>query len=455
MTTFVEDFEKAKDQLEAISLNARVINSLFRTTPACTFLLKAQPQSQATVAGKVAAPKSFKLDKRGRHFEAENPAYVHYIRFKGDNLTNLRVSLVGSDGKPKFLSVTPYTAFAQCNVREFCTGFDLGTKGAGNKPVLTSIEVFGFPSAGLDALRSSFTSFYSSMLNLKETLATAESEVEGGEQKLLATNDAIAMAKENYASAEEQLAELSSQLVESKQELGNLESKRKALAEKVESLTREKLSRENSCQQLSSQAAALNQEVADVSKELAGLVNDRSLISDEFHDYVREGRQQSSVYIKLMIVPCFVIGLCAALLYNGAHDLLYGHYETSEDKLAALLLRVPFAAVLGAIAYYSWTIAEKFLGKIFEVESERLTLAKLLVIAKDTVFSTADELGVDRSEKFYLRTRLKVEMLKAHLSNNLGGSFQFLNADDRRRKAQTSEDEAPPDEANSQTEQKL
>lgn len=446
MTTFVDDFEKAKGKLESVSLGAKVINGQFKTTPACTFLLRPPLQSQTVVSAKTASSAIFKLDKRGRHFEAQTPAYVHHIRFKGQNLTNLLVSLVGADGKPKTLSVTPYTAFAQCSVRDFCTGFDLVPKGNSNKPILTSVEIFGFPGDDLEVIKSCFTSFHSSMLSLKEALVEAEVKVTSSQQELSENKEAVELLKQNAVSAEDELAGLTSQLVESKKEIIQLDVKRKVLSDKVEALTRDELSKENNCQQLASQAESLNQEIAEVSKELAGLVNDRSLISDEFQDYVREGKQQSAVYIKLMIVPCFVIGLCAALLYNGAHDLLYGHYVTSEDKLAALLLRIPFATVLGAIAYYSWSIANKFLGKIFEVESERLTLAKLLVIAKDTVFSTADEVGVERSEKFYLRTRLKVEMLKAYLSNNLGGSFNFLSPGPRNPNVKNSEGETLPDD---------
>ena len=108
------------------------------------------------------------------------------------------------------------------------------------------------------------------------------------------------------------------------------------------------------------------------------------------------------------------------MIYNGANNFLSTHYESTGDVMAAFLLRIPFAAVVGGAIYYSWKIAHAFMVKIFSIQEERLTLAKLLILAKNTVFSTAEDLGIDSVEKFHMRTRLKIEMLKSHLASNIG-----------------------------------
>ncbi|MBK3749287.1 coiled-coil domain-containing protein [Stutzerimonas balearica] len=432
MNDFVAAYESAKTQLEGISFKSTLINRTFKTTSGCAFLLEPEVAPQKAPAGKVAVPKKIKLDKRGRDFESPSPVYIRFISFKGENLANLTVSVVGSSGKPTAIVVTQHAGSAQCIVRDFCGGFHVNIKSGSARPVLSSVEIYGFLASDFASVKSLLNSYYDSAQALKDALDKAANEVSSSVGLLEENERRLVNVQSEIERAEETSAELAGQNKKLSEEINKLSLSRASLAEKVEALGRDQVAKENNCRQLSLQIDGLNQEVAEVSRELAGLVNDRSLISDEFRDYVCEGRRQSAVYIKLMVVPCVAVLLCAVLLYNGSHNILFGHYETSEDKLAALLLRMPFAAVLGGIAYYSWNIANRFLNKIFEVESERLTLAKLLVIAKDTVFSTAEQVGVDKSEKFYLRTRLKIEMLKAYLSKDLGASFGFELAEKTR-----------------------
>lgn len=81
----------------------------------------------------------------------------------------------------------------------------------------------------------------------------------------------------------------------------------------------------------------------------------------------------------------------------------------------------------------SLALARFMFRRILSINEERLTLAKLLILAKETVFSTAEATNISADEKFRARVEVKLEMLKAYLANSLGNFSIKLaaKADDR------------------------
>jgi len=331
--------------------------------------------------------------------------------------------------------VAEYASGSFAFVQEFCVKFTLRSKGAFGKPKLSGIKISGYDFKHQQKMRNSLIEFASVNYELTGFLAEAKKIVAAQELRNSNAIASLTEAQEKLGATEEELEKVTSSLALKNKELLNSEMRVKAAEVIATSVNAEIEAKLNNVQQLERESKKLNIDVADLNQQLSSLVNDRSVISDEFSDFVKEGKGQAAIYIKLMALPVLVMAGSVAVLFNGANDLIVGHYETSQDIMASILLRVPFAAAVGGAIYYSWIIGSSFMKKIFEIQEERLILAKLLVLAKNTVFSTAEDLGIDAKEKFHLRTRLKIEMLKSHLAKNLGGGISLSELDPKQKDA--------------------
>lgn len=414
METSTKKLEEITPALDKISFSSVEITAKFKTTQAYSPLISTP----------AALPK-ITLDKRERCFETITPVYLRYLTFTGDNLKNIEVTLINSDGSRKIYPITINAASGDVWIREFCTSFVIKSKTRTARPVISSIKAVGFDSSSLGSARAQIISFQAGKKDLETLIAEASSASEASDLKIAENAEKNTELLSKYEKLTTQITEKEAELKKKSSDLSGIQIKIANSSQLLGRLTAEEEAKQNSCAKLTDEISISQEKLSITTKDLNQLLNEKSLISDEFTDYVKEGQAQALMYSKLVILPCLTIILCIILMYNGASDVLFGHYETSQDKLAALLLRIPFAAVLGGAAYYSWILAERFLNKIFEVQTERLTLAKLLVLAKDTVFSTAEQLDTDPAEKFYLRTRLKIEMLKAHLSKDLNDKLVF------------------------------
>lgn len=423
MSTFTHDIEDIKANLKAASFTPVSINRLFKTTAAYSSLI--DPPPQEADASKT-PPQVVEFDKKERTFTSFNAAFIRRIDFKGKNVKNIEVIVHDASGGSKSYAVVEYSAGGQSIINEFSSKFTVRSKSKFSRPQIHEITIHGYDTNNFNKLRTHISDFVTACYTLEKNVEKASAELAKKEvasteldEKILSLSTAINDKSEILEQQEEEIKRQDDAISKIKNETASSQAT-------LDRLTRDEIIKQNNITQLEQKSKELNASISENTNQLARLVNEKSLISDEFHDYIKEGKGQSKIYTGLMIAPFLVILLCIVLLYDGASDLLFGKYEDKQEIIAALLLRIPFATVLGATIYYSWTIANKFLSKIFQVQEERLVLAKLLVIAKDVVYSTADELDMPQSEKFEMRTRLKIEMLKAHLAHNIGAGFDPL-----------------------------
>ncbi len=414
MSQFTSELDELVEKIQGLSFNVVNINKVFATTNLFTPMLSAETPGKSKID----------LDKRERYFYSANPVFIRRVEFFGEAYKNIEFRIYTSEGNVKTISMDINSKGGVVFVNEFCVKFSLVSKG-GAKPRLSSLSIFGFEFLKPQKMRESLAEFVVANAQLSTFLNTTKKTV----AELNATHDFLISEVDDYNEA---IARLKSEIdvLKAKEEKGkkaiyNIELNTSAAKSNLFSINSAVEAKENNLQQLTREAKNLNDSVADLNQQLSGLVNDRSLISDEFSDFIKEGKGQATVYLWLMSLPVVVIGMGVLVIYNGASSFLSTHYESTGDVLAAFLLRIPFATVVGGAIYYSWKVAHAFMSKIFSIQEERLTLAKLLVLAKNTVFSTAEDLGVNPVEKFHVRTRLKIEMLKSHLANNLGSNIHM------------------------------
>lgn len=397
-------------------------NLLWRSTAQCQALLKSSPPTVKPV----------KITSAAKRFTPDRPFYIDSIDFYSDNAARVTGNLtviIKPLGKPSYTlqlkTANAATKFTYGFVRSFCEWFEIYSDSILNKPTLTKINIFGADIAQI----SDHSEDIANTIQLKKSLIKFKDELKKECNELREKIDILAEEKESLASSTaEAKSDYDITLSELKLVTGSLASEGLKLKGLQDSITQSDLKLTqtlNNIEQLNETVSTHNKNISNLKEELSKLTSDKNLISDEYGPYVKEGRSQAAIYVLIIIFPLLAIIFSVYELYAGASKLLLADYKTSSDIFASFILRIPFAAVFGLAIYYSWRLTSAIIQKIFTIHSDRLTLAKLLVLARESVHSAAKNLEINNETLFQEQVHLKVEVLKSHLSKDLGNNFEY------------------------------
>lgn len=407
-----------ENKLPALDLMS---NLLWRTTTQCQVLLNESP---ATV-------KPVKITSVAKRFTPEKPFYIDSINFHGENSkipTNLIV-IIKPLGKPSYTlnlrTIDSTLKFVYGYVRNFCEWFEIYSDSTLNKPKLTKIRIYGADIGEIAEHSDDIADTISLKRNLSKFKEELKKECTELHEKIDSLNEeknlldtSIAEAKTEHNLKLSELKFTTDSLLADSAKLKYIQD---SIARNESLLTQTK----NNIEQLNETALNQNKDISRLKTELTRLTSDKNLISDEYGPYVKEGRSQAATYVLIIIFPLLAIIFSVYELYAGASKLLLTDYKTSGDIIASFILRIPFAAVFGLAIYYSWRLTTAIIQKIFTIHSDRLTLAKLLVLARESVHSAARNLEISNETLFQEQVHLKVEVLKSHLSKDLGNNFEY------------------------------
>ncbi|WP_208492422.1 hypothetical protein [Pseudomonas gozinkensis] len=416
MESKLTELENKLPQLSTIN------NSLWKTTSQCQVLLKES----------VATAKPVKITSTAKRFTPDSPFYLDSIDFYSDTPTKLPAYLtviVKPLGKPSYnLSLTTTgssTKFSYGFVRSFCEWFEIYSDSLLNKPTLTKINIFG---VDLDQI-SDHSQDIAATIKLKRDI---EKLKEDSKKEFLELQEKINALNEEKDLLERSISETKIDHESKTNELKTINTivtgengKLKNLKEAITQSELKIVQTKNNIEQLNQTVTDYNKNISTLKSELSKLTSDKNLISDEYGPYVKEGRSQAAIYVFIVIFPLIAIIFSVYELYAGASKLLTADYKSASDIIGAFVLRIPFAAVFGLAVFYSWRLTSSIIQKIFTIHSDRLTLAKLLVLARESVHSAAKNLDMNSESIFQEQVRLKVEVLKSHLSRDLGNNFEY------------------------------
>lgn len=396
------------------------INTFFKSSPKYnTLLTPPQPPASST-----APTKYVQLDAKARAFRSQEPCYVREIQIfianPKQSFGSISLKYLNTNGQIQELKGEPREKYVIFFIRDYLFQFEVGYSKRGARPNVTNIAIFGVSLARIGAHKASIAKFFEHAIILNKTLEDAQSQAESIQEAIVKKNDELDVSIQAIERLSKKLESTKLELIEEEKLRDTAKETIKTINSQIEKLKAEESQKSNNCTQLAAKENSLNEEVAKRALELSTIINDKSLISDEYRDYVREGKGQSIGYMAIITLSLAVGIFSLCLLYNGAKEILVHPFESASDVFASFLLRLPFAAVISGALYGSLRIAQFTFSKILAIHEERLTLAKLLIIAKETVYSTASSLGVTDEEKFRARIEVKLEMLKAYLANSIG-----------------------------------
>lgn len=414
-----EDLESSLVKLEEkLPVLVEIQNSLWRSTP--------QFQALLTESG---VPGGVKPTNAARRFTPKSLTYLRIIYIYGDKPEKIAkdttVTIKVADKDPYQAAVQHNQSYAYVWVKNFCEWFEISSTTLLLKPQIKRIELHG---ANEEQLKK-YAGDIEEIIELKRTIAQFKLDAKS---EISDANDLISGAHAAKLELETEIETLTNQQQKTKTEsekiLATLESSKTKLQQvelETKHIESKSVEAKNNTEQLTQQAENLNKSIADMRAQLQKLTNDRNLISDEYGPYVDEGKSQAKIYFALITLPLFAIIFSIYQVYIGAGNLLAAQYNSATDILAAFLLRIPFAAIFGLAIFYSWKLANSMIQKIFKIHGDRLTLAKLLVVARETVHSSAKNLNITDHEKFQEQTALKVEVLKSHMARDLSENFSY------------------------------
>lgn len=419
-------------------------NAFWKTTATFQTLLDATTSTSSTV----------KTTSTIRRFTPTGLFYIDSIDFYAENneklASNLTVTIkpIGAQPYKLKLSLVDKATFAYGYVRKFCEWFEISSDSIIYKPTLKKISVFGCDST----LLSEYAKDIQQILDLKRSISAFKTTAKSEYQDILSETEKLT----------EESLNLTNSITITKEEIANLDAEQLLLKSALESsnkeLTKLNLSvlnaennltnATNNTAQLKESAEKLNKQISNLNADLAKLTNDKNLISDEYGPYVKEGNTQAKIYLSLIILPLLAIIFSVYQVYVGATNLLAAQYTSFMDVLAAFILRIPFAAIFGLAIIYSWKLALAMIQKVFKIHSDRLTLAKLLVVARETVHSSAKNLDITDHEKFQEQTALKIEVLKSHMARDLNEGFSYKPVPNQKQPVKEASAEASPEAVN-------
>ncbi|WP_372176915.1 hypothetical protein ACCQ23_15625 [Xanthomonas axonopodis pv. phyllanthi] len=98
----------------------------------------------------------------------------------------------------------------------------------------------------------------------------------------------------------------------------------------------------NSKKQLDAEVSSLNERLAGIRIELNDLIQQKRLISDEYSDFVLEGRGQAKIYSELSILPIFGALIVLWFLLRAGWDFAGLVVSTPQEAYSHLIQRAPY-----------------------------------------------------------------------------------------------------------------
>lgn len=172
----------------------------------------------------------------------------------------------------------------------------------------------------------------------------------------------------------------------------------------------------NNLDQIEQKSKTINKEIADTEKQLATLVDNKNLFAYEIEEYVKQGNRDIQSYTILAFLPWLIIAYVTWYLFNGSVEISKISNSLNSTSITDIIIsRIPFTIIAGAIIIVSYEISKIFVGKIIEINTQKLRLSEIGIISKDISYASTSGLDLEEKEQYELRTKLKMDLIRHHL----------------------------------------
>lgn len=363
-------------------------------------------------------------------FDFSEPVFIYRVVINNTNYPDYKdfeLEAMRLDGSRVLRSSKPTSGRVFLEVNDLCTSVRFRPPQAYlhyNKTI-DSVEIYGFDrkEAG------SFIQF-SRDIDLYKTQAIIE--IDRREASYQDTIQKAAAAAVEAAGARSEVSKLKSQADRLKTQLRSLESEKNDLNTKLEVL-RENISNNDRELQIiktelntkSGQKLEIESIISSKENDLSELRKNIDLFPSELDSFVKQGAINNKTLFWISSIPITIIFVIFVLLVTGAADLSTKITGRDDINILALIVsRTPYVIISVTIIAACYQIVRYFISELINVNRQRLNLTKVSIVAKDV--SAAAEAGLELSEieRYALRVRLKMDLLKDHLKGYVSPEFE-------------------------------
>lgn len=390
-------------------------------------------------------------------FSFKRPVFIYRAVVNETNYPeykNFEIKVEDDEGNFHETRSAPRSGKVFLNVNRFCKSISFKPPKAyfQSDKKINSIEVYGFDKSEV----GKFIQFAREIEALKED---ALKEIDQREAIYRSKIAQAEKAEAKAAEAEKELSRLKGQADRQRSSIRRLESERNDLTTKNEALGDSLKKNERDLDMVRSeldsktkQQNQLDDQVNALQGKLTDLRANIDLFPSELESFVKQGSRNTTTLFWLALVPILIIAVMFGILISGAVDLTTKIDPEQNINLYALIAsRTPYVVVALAIITACYQIARFFISELIQINRQRLSLTKVSIIAKDVSASAETGLDLSEIERYGLRVRLKMELLKDHLKGYISPNIDvklpsritnylpFSNLiDERREKARKS-----------------
>ena len=374
---------------------------------------------------------SIKLENREYKFKLVEPIYIDKIQLKAKTILKdvvISYHTVKDENKTIKINIDK-SIYISTSIKN--TIDSISILSPKNKEVeLEKIVLFGFRLSQFKNIEENLKALEKLNSEMKEEIKKVTSY---NQTQLDEIENKTLLLEKLHTELDNDVKSLTSQREELEQETENLNIEIKQLSEtknNLENTKKDLITKEqelkNSIQEREKTLSTVNTDIATKREELKKLDNETSLIAYDMQEYVRNAKKDIKWYIGLSIIPWLLIACMSYILvYGGAYLTTILKVENDAQLWTIFWSRIPFVLAVSSVMFVAYEVSNIFIRKIMEINQQILDFAKIGIIAKDVSETSSINLDLTDEEKFELRTKLKMDMLKSHLSKDLGKKFEI------------------------------
>ncbi|MFW2566126.1 coiled-coil domain-containing protein [Aliarcobacter butzleri] len=373
---------------------------------------------------------SIKLENREYKFKFVEPLYIDRIVIKAKTIfKGLNIIYKTNDSDKRYVIQSDKNNSLSVNLKDIV--YEIIIQNPKDKKIeLEKIELFGFRLSELESIKNNFGELKKLDIELKNEVKkiteTNQAQLDEIKNKSLALeqlheklDDDIESLKIQKEELEKETEDLNSQITKLSETKNNLENTKTDLTKKEQEL-------KNSIQEREATLTTINTNISAKREELKKLESDTSLIAYDVQGYIKTANTHLLWYLGLSIIPWFLIVFMSYIIVFGGIDLITVLKVELDAQLWTIFWsRIPFVFAVGTVIFVAYEVSNIFIRKIMEINQQKLDFQKLGILSKDVSESACEGLDLNDEQKFELRTKLKMDMLKSHLSKDLGKNFEI------------------------------
>jgi hypothetical protein len=353
------------------------------------------------------------LNNQYYHFKFKEPIYIHRIRFvpkEGVHLSGMEIKSIDFENKESTIKLTK-KEHTDALLRIVIKEFKIKPKNTLlNKTKLQKIEVLGFLVSELNSIKEKV-----------EEVGNYKIDLQKKSDKLVQKNQAYSDKEDRIDELNQKIPELQEDEIKLKEEISNLENTRVSLKEDNQTLS-------DSTAQLKTESESLNKEIPRQKAELKNIIANKNIFSTEMTEYIKQADNHIKIYFVLSLIPWFLITCISYLVFSKTADLstIYSSFDGEIDIFSIFWTRLPFALITISILFVAYEISKMLIQNMMRIQSQKRVFAKIGIVAKDVADGSILNIeDLTDEDKFNLRTKLKMDLLKSHLSNDIGEKYEY------------------------------